>query len=127
MILIDTNIIIYYLKGHEVISDWLEMKISKGATLAISTLSVVELLGFKNITSTEQTAIQRLLQTIMVVDVDMIIAHEAARIRQQHHIGTVDAVIAATAKILAAELITNDKNLRKVLGIRVSSLAGSCS
>ena len=122
MILIDTNIIIYYLKGHEVISDWLEMQIAKGETLAISTLSVVELLGFKNITSTEQTAINRLLQTIIIVDVDIIIAHEAVRVRQQHNVGTVDAVIAATAKILAAELVTNDKNFRKVLGIRVSSL-----
>lgn len=122
MVLLDTNIIIYYLKGHEVVSNWLETKINKGETFAISTLSVVELLGFKNITTVEQISIQRLLQTVMIVDVDINIAHEAARIRQENNLGTVDSVIAATAKILGAELVTNDKTFRKVLGMQVSSL-----
>lgn len=122
MLVLDTNIIIYYLKGNDTIAEWLENRIIRNETLAVSVLSVVELLGYKNITATERIDIQRLLSTILIIDVDTHIAQEAGRIREQYQTGTVDAVIAATAKILSAELVTNDKNLRKILGVKITSI-----
>lgn len=119
MIVLDTNIVIYYLQGIEEVVDWIENKIAKGEMLAISTLSVVELLSYKKLDTNQRLVINHLIQTMMVVDVDLVISHEAAKLRNQHTTGTVDSVIAATAKVLSARLITNDRKLQKISGITV--------
>lgn len=90
--------------------------------MAISTLSVVELLGYKKLNSDQRLAINHLLQTMMVVDVDLVISHEAAKLRSQYNTGTVDSVIAATAKVLSAKLITYDRKLQKISDITIQYL-----
>ena len=114
MIILDTNIVIYYLQGDSFVSDWLENSIAKGETFGLSTLSVVELLGYKKLPQTEKFVIQQLLQTIMIIDVDIIIAHTAAELRQQYNLRTVDSVIAATAKVLSARLVSRDRSFRRI-------------
>lgn len=54
MIVLDTNIVIYYLQGVEEVADWIENKIAKGETLVISTLSVVELLSYKKLDTNQR-------------------------------------------------------------------------
>ncbi|SRR3990167_1891723 len=119
MIILDTNIVIYYLQGDSFVSDWLENSIAKGETFGLSTLSVVELLGYKKLPQTEKFVIQQLLQTIMIIDVDIIIAHTAAELRQQYNLRTVDSVIAATAKVLSARLVSRDRSFRRISSIQL--------
>jgi predicted nucleic acid-binding protein len=57
LILLDTNIIIYALKGEPRISDFINDK-----KAAVSFITEIELLGWKNITSQNRSAIELFLK-----------------------------------------------------------------
>ena len=119
MIVLDTNIVIYYLQGNSDIVNWLERELKNDSHIALSALSVVELLGFPKITADEQFLINQLFRTILIVDVDFSIAREAARIRREQKLKTIDSVIAATAVILHAPLVSRDMVFKHIRDIEV--------
>lgn len=119
MILLDTNIIIYYLKSGADVVKWLDKKREDEETFAISTLSIVELLSFPNITSTELFLIERWLNTILVIDLDASIAREAARLRRLYKLNTADSIVAATAAILNSPLASRDGGFKKISDIEL--------
>lgn len=122
MIVLDTNVIIYYLQGNTAATLLIDAKRMRGEQFAVSSMSVVELFSYPRITAEEIFMIERWLRTVLVVDVDTIIAREAARLRRSHGTTTVDSVIAATALLFHADLITNDAAFNKIKDIKVISL-----
>lgn len=119
MMVLDTNIVISYLKEEKRIADWVEEQILKGVHLALSTMTVVELLGYPNLKPEEQFLIEQLLQSVLVVDVDISLAREASRIRRTMKLKAIDSVIAATAVLLHAPLVTHDIVFKKIRDIEV--------
>ncbi|MEK7083705.1 MAG: PIN domain-containing protein, partial [Patescibacteria group bacterium] len=61
----------------------------------------------------------QLFRTILIVDVDFSIAREAARIRREQKLKTIDSVIAATAVILHAPLVSRDMVFKHIRDIEV--------
>ena len=109
-ILFDTDILIDHLRGSTNISNLVDS--SSGNTPFISVISIAEIYSF--LFAHEYQSVDELLNMMTVINIDSLIAKTAGKYRMAYiksHILTVpDALIAATAKINRAALIT--KNIR---------------
>ncbi len=109
-ILIDTDILIDHLRGSKNISAIIGN--SAGNTSFISVISLAEIYSF--LFAQEYQLMDELLNMIIVIDVDTLIAKTAGKYRMEyirsHQLTVPDALIAATAKINRAALVT--KNTR---------------
>lgn len=119
MIVLDTNIVILYLQANAEITVWVDRLLERGEQFAISSMTIVELLGYQKISMQEIFRIERWLHGVLVIDVDASIAREAARLRRHSQVTTTDAVIAATAAILNVTLATRDIRLTKIRHIKI--------
>ncbi len=119
MLVLDTNIVIYYLQGLEDISNWVEHHLAKGQRFAISAMSLVELLSYPSISPEEIFHIEQWVRAVCVVDVDPDIARCAALLRRRRRLTTTDAVIGATALALGVPLVTRDVRLSKIGHVKV--------
>jgi hypothetical protein len=107
--LIDTDVLIEYLRGSDQAAEFLERL---EGDLLISAISVAELFsGVKG--PEEMNALDQFMLAFQVVTVDERLAREAGLIRQEYHpshgIGLADALIAATAMDRSAELVTYNR------------------
>ncbi len=114
MFILDTNILILYFQGDVAVQKWLDKQRARYESLAISTLSVVELLSYPKMSSQEKTFIELLIRQLIVIDVDMTIARTAATLRSETNLKTIDSVIAGTALAFHAALITRDRAFLKL-------------
>jgi len=109
-ILIDTDILIDHLRGSKNIAAIINS--SSGNTPFISVISLAEIYSFLFIQ--EYQIMDELLNMITIINVDDIIAKTAGKYRMEYikscHLTVPDALIAATAKINRAALVT--KNTR---------------
>ncbi len=109
--LLDTNSLIYYFQGAPQM-DPVFRQIEQGAARpVVSIITVIELLGYPRLTRQDETRIQSLLSGFTVVAVDERIAGQAVVLKRRHGVKTPDAIIAATALIENACLITRDQAL----------------
>lgn len=109
-ILVDTDILIDHLRGSINISKLIDS--SSGNTSFISVISIAEIYSFLFVQ--EYQAVDELLNMMTVINIDSLIAKTAGKYRmayiKSHMLTVPDALIAATAKINRAALIT--KNIR---------------
>ncbi len=107
-LVIDTNIIIDYLRGKEQAISFFK-DLDPSTDLLISTITVAELYaGVKN--QEEEQLLHAFLQDFKVIALDQTIAQKGGLIKNKynpsHGIGIADAVIAATALVQKAKLLT---------------------
>ncbi len=119
MIVLDTNVVILYINDDAKIVSWINRQRAKGESFSVSTITVVELLGFPKITIQEMLLIELWLKRVLVVDVDLSVAREAARIRRELKLTSSDSVIAATAVLLKSPVATRDISFKKVRDVNV--------
>jgi hypothetical protein len=109
--LLDANSLIYYFQGAPQL-DPVFRQIEQGeARPVVSIITEIELLGFPRLTRQDETRIQTLLSGFTVVAVDERIAGQAVALKRRHGIKNPDAIIAATAMIENACLVTRDQDL----------------
>ena len=108
MILVDTDVLVWSLRGSEAARAWL-----RGARerepLAISVVTVAELTG--GMRSSEKARVWSLLAALRAEPVTEVIARRAGEFRREYRashaaISTPDYLIAATADVLGAPLAT---------------------
>jgi len=112
---LDTNAIIYAQKG----------MLTEGLPLGqhfVSVITEIELLSFPHLTTEQEQALLDLLGDVTVITIDDEVKRKAIDLRRRHHLRIPDAIIAATAIMLDAQLLTNDAKLAAVPGLRCSSL-----
>jgi predicted nucleic acid-binding protein len=115
MYTLDTNIIIYFLKGDSEVKKFLEEKISRGSRFFISAITEAELFGYPAITPEEASKIEEVLRTISIIPVDSQIARLAGFFKRKYKISLPDAIIAATGYLTNTILLTrNVKDFKKV-------------
>jgi tRNA(fMet)-specific endonuclease VapC len=130
--LIDTDILIYSLKGHEIVQKrFLENeKIPK----SISVVSYGELLyGAKKSTNCEKNlaVVYRIKELFPIIDVDKAVMETFSDLKvKMRKTGTIiddmDLLIAATALTMNFILVTNnEKHFRKIAGLRIENWAES--
>jgi predicted nucleic acid-binding protein len=106
---IDTNIALYLLDGDEILKEYLEDK-----AFYLSSITELELLGFKGITETEETAIEFFLEECSIVDMNRGIKDITIDLRRNYKLKLPDAIIAATAIFLGIPLISADGHFDEI-------------
>jgi predicted nucleic acid-binding protein len=114
--LLDTNIVIYACRpGGEWLAPWTEHP-----QACIASLTKIEALGFAEIKPDEEQAINELFGTCIVHALDEAVIDRAVLVRRGPKIGTLDAIIAATALENDVVLVTrNVDDFKGVQGLRV--------
>jgi len=105
--LIDTNILIYALKGMFPEQTYKSMNEILRESYNISTITKIELLGWKKIQKNEIRVLNDFLKEANVIFINYKIQEKAVKIRQQSGIETPDSIIAATALTSDMTLVTN--------------------
>lgn len=129
-VFLDTNIFLVILNqeknwqlAEELLSD-----INKGKHMAYtSVICISEILsGFYEEDESEKGEMfitdLKAISNFIITDVDFIISKEAAKMRAKYKIKLPDAVLASSCKIHRCNLITQDKDLKKIKEINVKSI-----
>jgi len=110
MKILDTDVLIDHFHGHQAALDFIVESLASGETLALSVVTVSELLS--GMRSGEEARTERLLAMFVVLDVNVTIARTAGAYLQQyrrtHQLELGDALIAATARFHQAEIATRN-------------------
>lgn len=115
MYTLDTNAVIYYLRGDSSAVRILEDIFTKDVPIYISALSEAELFGYPHLTASETTQIDSLLKTLSIIPVDSRIARTAGFLRRTYGLKLADSVIAATALFTGTTLLTrNVSDFRRI-------------
>ena len=107
--LIDTNILIYIIKGNQNVEYF-----AKSEILAISYITEMELFGKFQISEAEKQIIGKVLKKCYIFEMDAQIKQYAINIKQQIKMKLPDAIIAATALKNNITLVTADNDFKKV-------------
>ena len=120
MYTLDTNAIIYYLKGDSKATLKIDHILKSNPALYISTITETELFSHSYTPSHEIFLIEEMLKTVSIISLDSRIARMAGIIRQVYGLKTADSVIAATAIFTNSALVTrNVKDFKKVKELKV--------
>ena len=114
--LADTNAVLYLLSGNSCMVPYLEKR------LAVSIISVMELLSFPSIPADEEKIIRAFLNECEVVQISDFVMEQTIRIRRQYRVKLPDAIIAATAIANNLTLLTADTGIFKIQELRASKL-----
>jgi predicted nucleic acid-binding protein len=115
LILLDTNIVLYFLSGR--LTDPLP-----SGKYFVSVITEIELLSYPSLSSDEEVRIRDFLTKITVVGIESNIKELAIALRKQYKLKLADAIIAATAQSLNATLFTNDVRLTNLTEINIQSV-----
>ena len=107
--IIDTNILIYILKGNPKVRYFAQEK-----GLSVSCITEMEILGKYMISASEKQVIDRFLNRCYIFEIDAQIKQLAVNIKQQKRMKLPDAIIAATAIKNKVILVTADKDFENV-------------
>ena len=104
----DTNFLIYLHEGDEIIKPFLNYN------FGISFISEVELLGFKNITKSQELELKSLINDSYLMEWNNEIKNNTIAIRRKYSLKLPDAIIAATAIVHATPLVSADKSFSQI-------------
>jgi len=115
MYTLDTNIIIYFLKGELKVKNFLREETLKGSRFFISTISEAELFGYPELTSEEISKIDEIFKTISIIPIDSQIARLAGFFKRKYSTSLPDSIIAATGYLTNTVLLTrNIRGFKKI-------------
>lgn len=121
MKIIDIDIAIDHFHGHREALDYFTQALMTGETLAMSVISLTEILAGMRPGEKERT--EKLFEFFTILDVDEQTARKAGDYmnlyRSSHHIELADALIAATAFSAEAELVTRNIKHYPMSDVRV--------
>lgn len=112
---LDTNAILYLLGGKLA-------QLLAPVRYFVSVISEMELLSYPSLDEAALAQIRSFLSEVAVVELTEEIRELAIDLRRQHALKLPDAIFAATALSLHAELVTNDAKLLHVPGLTCERL-----
>jgi predicted nucleic acid-binding protein len=117
--IIDSNIFIYAAAGISQALLVLE-QVDSSSWKGYSAISRLEVMGYKKFSEDEETKMNALLSCFMEQEVTSSVIDEAIRLRKQSSIRSPDAIIAATAIVNGATLVTRNKSdFTKIDGLSI--------
>jgi predicted nucleic acid-binding protein len=123
--LLDTNVVIAFLSGTEWARSFFEKAKSDGAAFSVSSVTRMELLGFSDITSEEETILAHILEAMRIAPISREVEDEAIKLRRSHKVKLPDAIVAATAIVTNATLVTADRSMVRLRSVRVLNPMGA--
>jgi predicted nucleic acid-binding protein len=112
--LLDTNTVIYFLKGRLVEKDMKMVEKTIHDTLNISIITKIELLCWKTISPEETITIQDFINYAAIFYLDESLAEMVITVRKKYGLKLPDAIIAATAMLHNFSIITADKEFSRI-------------
>jgi predicted nucleic acid-binding protein len=123
MFTIDSNILIYYLEGDPAVREKLASWLLRGERLFISAITRIELFAAPALDVEEESKINKLLGSFVMLPVDAQIADVAARIKRTYRLPLGDSIIGATSFLTRAPLVTrNIRDFKKIKEITLYPL-----
>lgn len=123
MYTLDTNTIVYFLKGDRLAVDFLEGIFQKNVPIYVSSIVEAELFSFRHLDPKEIDAIEKILKTVVTISVDSRVARTAGFIRRFYSIKLPDSIIAATALLTGTALVTrNTRDFKNIPNLIVESI-----
>ena len=113
--LLDTNAIIYLVNGS------LSSPLPCGRH-GVSVITEIELLSYAGMSGAEEQKIVELLRLLDRIQLTDAVRDEAIRLRRRSRLRLPDAIIAASALVTGAVLLTNDQAFSVIDGLIVESL-----
>ena len=108
VLMLDTNVLIDYLKNRQEAVDYLAQCVRQGIRLACSVITVAELLT--GIRSGEEERVMRFLRAFdtfdITVDISVLAGAYMRQFRSRNHLSLADALLAATANVHQVEFCT---------------------
>lgn len=89
---------------------------------SISAITEIELYAKPSLSPVERQDVRAFLSKATLVELPLDVREEAARIRRDHGLKLPDAIIAATAKTIGAEPLSNDRQMARVPDLVVTPL-----
>jgi predicted nucleic acid-binding protein len=111
--LLDTNILVYALKGISSVVPYFE------ENCFVSVVTEIEIIGVEGLSRKELSVRQSAVDYCTIIPLTTVIKNEAIRLKQQFKIKLPDAVIAATALVEGYTLITADKGFKKFTSLQL--------
>ena len=108
-LLLDTNIILYLLRGDTTLADILE-----GKQVYISFITELELYSFKELRPQDKVKIDTILKVCSIIDINAGVKEKAIEIRKEYKVKLPDSIIAGTALYFKMPLISADKGFEKI-------------
>lgn len=112
--LLDTNTIMYLIKGDQKVLQLINQKI-----VAINFVVEIELLGWKNITPELENVILDLINDVHYFDYSYRVKQRTITLRKKYNFQLADAFIAATALEFDLTLVSADKIFSKIDDLRL--------
>jgi predicted nucleic acid-binding protein len=106
---VDTNILLYFLKGDQEVIEMISDK-----DLVISFITELELLSFPRISPDSEDTIKGLLKNCLIVDIRPEIKELTIEFRRKSKLKLPDSIVAATAFYSKLPLLTADKQFRTI-------------
>ena len=119
--LLDTNV---WIDAHAGKSDagrvFAQARAVQGTWIGFSAMTKLEALGYSGLTTADDKALRELLAQFEEVPAMPAVIDEAIRLRRLHKLKSPDAIIAATALLQQAKVVTrNTADFKKVAGLSV--------
>lgn len=108
-LLVDTNIVLYFLQGNDEIA-----RLFSDYALMVSFITELELLSFGQISPVDDQVIRTFLQFVRIIDITPDIKSQTIEIRRKSKLKLPDAIIVATAISQDLPFITADAGFSKV-------------
>jgi len=105
---LDTNAIIYYLKGDAKTVAIFRDIFNGGVPIYISVITELELFSFSELSAKEIENIDNLLKTVMIIPIDSRVARTAGFVRRRYKLKVPDSIIASTSMLTGTTLITRN-------------------
>lgn len=110
MFLLDTNTIIYYLKGSLSSSGMKAISAIVDDRPSISVITKIELLGFNAPDAVEREITDQFVEASLIFNLTTAIINQTIELRKQFKIKIPDAIIAATSMVYSLTLMTHNIN-----------------
>jgi len=108
-IFVDTNILIYFLKGEKEVIEMIADK-----DLVTSFITELELLSLPKISEKSKKLIKELLKNCLIIDLNNDIKELTIEFRKKSKLKLPDSIIAASAYFLNLPLLTADKQFKSI-------------
>ena len=110
----DTNVLVYFIDGNIIAG-----KIFEENNIILSSISYIEILSNKKLTTERRKLLQDFLKTFTFIETSPLMNKLAINMRLNYGLNTPDAIIAATAKYLDLQMVTNDAAFFKIKEIEI--------
>jgi predicted nucleic acid-binding protein len=117
--LIDTNVLLYAAAKEKECVAFLDA-VADSEWIGYSAITRLELFGYPDLKPEDEKKLKEMLEGFSEVDVSSLVIDRAIEVRRVRRVRTPDAILAATALVLGATLVTrNTDDFKAIKGLRL--------